>query len=274
MEDPMKPNNTYKLILTGLLLLSVLACNGTFTADFSTPTGQVPVASATLPPPERPTPVNPSFVISTGIFSETGQNSEYTINAQFPTMLDVSDPRALAFNNEIQAHMQPQIDEFKKAVAETPKDPTFAASSLDVKYNLLFQNDTIVSIKFDFLGYISGAAHPYLINTTVNYDLAQDRQFALNELFLPNSNYLDVISNYCIAELQKQPVGFDPVFSAGAEPKPENYEDWNISAEGLVITFDQYQVAPGASGPITIAMPYSGLQSVIDPQGPLASITP
>lgn len=265
----MKPNNTYKLILAGLLLLSVLACNGTFTADFSTPTSQVPIASAT-----PPATANPPFVISSGVLNETGQNSEYTINAQFPTVLDVSDPRALAFNNEIQAHLQPQIDDFKKAVAETPQDPNFTASSLDVKYNLLFQNDTIVSIKFDFLAYISGAAHPYLIITTVNYDLTQSRQLTLNELFLPNSNYLDVISNYCIAELQKQPVGFDPVFSAGAESKPENYEDWNISAEGLVVTFDQYQVAPGASGPQTIPIPYRELQAVIDPQGPLPGIIP
>jgi hypothetical protein len=275
MEALMKPNNIYKLALAASILLSVLACNGSFTSDFSTPTGPAPIVSATLPPDGMSaTPTPASFVISTGNFNESGPNSEYTINAQFPTIPGTDDPHALAFNNEIRAHLQPQIDDFKKAVAETPKDPTFAASLLDVKYNLLFQNNSSASIKFDFQTYISGAAHPYHTITTVNYDLAQSRQVALNELFLPNSNYLDMIANYCLAELQKQPVGFDPVFSAGAEPKPENYEDWNISPNGLVITFDQYQVAPGASGSIPIVMPYSALQAVINPQGPLGGIAP
>ncbi|HET9912998.1 MAG TPA: RsiV family protein [Anaerolineales bacterium] len=265
----MKPNNTYKLILAGLLLLSVLACNGTFTADFSTPTSPVPIASATLP-----ATANPPFVISSGVLNETGQNSEYTVNVQFPTISDNNDPRAQAFNNEIQAHLQPQLADFKRAVAETPKDPTFAASELTGKYTLILQTATVVSIKFEFLVYISGAAHPYQIMTTVNYDLAQSRQLGLNELFLPNSNYLEVISNYCIAELKKLNVGFDEVSAAGAAPTPENYEDWNIAADSLTITFDQYQVAPGASGSQTVLIPYSELQAVINPQGPLAGVIP
>jgi len=33
-----------------------------------------------------------------------------------------------------------------------------------------------------------------------------------------------------------------------------------------------YQVAPGASGPIQVLVPYEQLQTVIDPQGPLAGI--
>ncbi len=269
----MKLKSNYKFIFAGLLLLSLLACNGTFTADFSTPTSPVPTQVATLPSVGTPTPANSPFVISTGNFNETGQNSEYTINAQFPTILDTSDPRALAFNNEIQTHMQPEIADFKKAVSETPKDPTFAASSLDVKYSLIFQNATIVSIKFDFSGYISGAAHPYLTITTVNYDLAQSRQLTLSDLFLPNSNYLEVISNYCIAELRKQPYA-DSFFLDGAKPAPENYEDWNITTDGLMITFDTYQVAPGASGPQTVVIPSGELQAVINPQGPLASVIP
>jgi hypothetical protein len=146
MEDPMKPNNAYLFILTGLILLGILACNGSFSVEFPTATPPVPGQPATLSPatlpPDVPTPANLSSF---------------------------------------------------------------------------------------------------------------------------------VISKYCIAELQKQPVGFDPVFSTGAAPTPENYEDWNLTADHLIITFDTYQVAPGASGPQTISIPYSELQAVLHPQGPLAS---
>jgi hypothetical protein len=72
--------------------------------------------------------------------------------------------------------------------------------------------------------------------------------------------------------LSKQP-GFDEPFSDGAKPMPENYDNWNITPDGLLITFDMYQVAPGASGPLQVLVPYAQLQGVIDPQGPLAGIS-
>ena len=39
------------------------------------------------------------------------------------------------------------------------------------------------------------------------------------------------------------------MFPDGAEPRPENYQVWNFDFNGLLITFDQYQVMPYAYGP-------------------------
>ncbi len=128
------------------------------------------------------------------------------------------------------------------------------------------------SLKFDFRFYSDGAAHPGLYSITLNYDLGQGRELVLGDLFLPSSGYLEAIANYCVAELSKQP-GFDGPFTEGAKPTQENYRNWNITPDGLLITFDMYQVAPGASGPIQVLVPYDQLQTVIDPQGPLADIT-
>jgi hypothetical protein len=105
----------------------------------------------------------------------------------------------------------------------------------------------------------------------LNYDLAQNKELALGDLFLSNSNYLEVISNYCINELRKQP--YSDVFTMeGVKPTLENYRNWNIIPEGLMVTFDTYQVAPGAAGPQVVVVPYGQLQAVIDPQGVLKNI--
>ena len=143
-------------------------------------------------------------------------------------------------------------------------------SSLDVKYTLISQIDELWSFKFDFSFYSDGAAHPGLNSTTLNYDLAQGRELALSDLFLPNSNYLETISNYCITELRKQP--FADVFTTeGALPTLDNYRNWNITPKGLMITFDAYQVAPGAAGPQTVIVPYDQLKNLIAPEGPLSN---
>lgn len=264
----MQLNNTYKLILTGLLLLSVLACNVTFTAVLPASTSPAFIETTTVPPVTTPVPQNVQFVISSLNFTETGQNLEYTVNAQYPAILDTNDPLALAFNNQMYTLVQNEISAFKVNVLEAPKNPAFAASSIDVKYSLVHQTGSIASIKFDFSGYISGAAHPYLYSVTANYHFDQRRSLSLDDLFLPGSNYLEIISKYCIAQLSQRDIGFDG-FSTGAAPTSENYRNWNLTPQGLLITFDAYQVAPGAVGPQMVIVPVSEWRAVLDPQGPL-----
>ena len=142
---------------------------------------------------------------------------------------------------------------------------------MDESYTLISQIGDLWSLKFDFRFYSDGAAHPGLYSITMNYDLGQGRELTLGDLFLPNSDYRETIASYCITELSKQP-GFDGPFTDGAKPTPENYRNWNITPDGLLITFDTYQVSPGASGPLQVLVPFAQLERAIDPQGPLAGI--
>lgn len=257
----MKPNSTHKLILAGFILLILLACNAL-----------IPVSTA-IPLPVPPTatsiPLGEQVILSTVSLHETNQSPAYEIKAEIPTLQGSTDARVVTFNTEMTNLVNREIDLFKKNVSEIPVDPTFSASFLDVKYTPLLQAGDILGIKFDFFFYSSGAAHPGSYSMTVNYDLTQGRELALSELFVSNANYLETISNYCITDLKRQNPEIDDSFLGGAAPTLENYRNWNITTEGLLITFDEYQVAPYAAGPQRVIVPYGVLQPVIDPQGPL-----
>lgn len=253
------------LISISFIVLFMLACNATFTVGFPTPTIPPPTESPTAT--SVPTSLPPA--ISTQTYEEVGQNPAFTIKAQFPAILDNNAPGVSAFNTKAHDLLQTAIDEFKKGISELPNDPNFAASFLDVQYTLMYQTANIVSIKFDILFYASGAAHPGDSSVTLNFDLAQGRELTLGDLFLPNSNFLEVISAYCIAELGTRDIGFDGGFQQGADPTPVNYRNWNITPDGLMITFDTYQVGPGAAGPQTVIVPYDQIKAMINPQGPL-----
>ena len=138
-------------------------------------------------------------------------------------------------------------------------------------YSVISQIGELWSFKFDFSFYADGAAHPGMNSITLNYDLGQGRELALGDLFTTDSSYLQKISEYCLAELRKQPYA-DVFTETGAEPTFENYRNWNITAEGLLITFDAYQVAPGAAGPQQVMVPYGELTSLINPQGSLGVV--
>ncbi len=258
--------------LISVVFLITLACNASFTVFDPTPTPLSPTPSS-VPPTETLVLLSQQVTLSSVPFSETDPGSnfpKYTIDSQTPQLTGSDDPRVLAFNQRLNDLVVKEVDAWRQNFQQLPITEYSNGSSLEVKYTLVSQINELWSFKFDFPFYSDGAAHPGLYSITLNYDLNQGRELALSDLFLPNSNYLEAISSYCITELGKQPF-FDGPFSDGAKPTPENYRNWNITPDGLMITFDTYQVAPGAAGPQTVNVPYEQLKSLIAPQGPLSS---
>ena len=231
----------------------------------------VPAATSASAPVETAIPLSQQVSLTFISFREEGQLPKYAISAQTPVLAGSEDPRAKAFNEAVSDLVQHEIKYFRKNVlAQMPAQPVSSGSSFDVQFVVIFQAGGIWSFKFNFSGYADGAAHPYHYSLTYNYDLEQGKQISLEELFPADSDYLSALSSYCIAELSKRDIGFYGGFQHGAEPTPDNYRNWNITANGLLLTFDEYQVAPYAAGPQTITMPYSKLSTLINPNGPLA----
>jgi len=46
----------------------------------------------------------------------------------------------------------------------------------------------------------------------------------------------------------------------------ENYQNWVLTPDALVFTFEQYQVAPYAAGPQTVTIPLSDVQDILAPE--------
>jgi hypothetical protein len=248
----------------GALLLSLLACS--ILTPRPIPTTAPPMPTAT------PVPLSQQVTLISQPFKETNQTPPFTITSQTPQLTGSDDPRVIAFNQRLNELVTKEVDTWRQSFLQNTAPTVNNGSTLDVTYTLLSQIGELWSFKFDFSFYSDGAAHPGLNSLTLNYDLDQGRELALADLFLPNTNYLEAISQYCIAELSKQPF-FDSSFSSGAQPTLENYRNWNITPDGLMITFDEYQVAPYAAGPQKVVVPYSALQALINPQGPLGKVT-
>ncbi len=197
---------------------------------------------------------------------EDSQSPLYKITTQTPSLTGSDDPRVKNFNSEMTTLVNKAVADFKQNLVTMNLTPVPEGSSFDVQYKLLSPPGNTLSLKFDTEGYVSGAAHPYHLSQTANYDLEQGKYLVLGELFLPNSSYLETIAAYSTAQLKSRNIGFDSGFTQGAEPTPDNYRNWNITADGLLITFDEYQVAAYAAGPQTVDVPYSELKGLIDRQ--------
>ena len=251
----------------GIIVAAVLACIATPTALPATSTNVPP--TLTNPPTQTPAPLYLSVTLGSAPTSETGQKPAYTVKAQIPVLQGSDDARVSNFNNEMTQLTQEEIAKFKDNARVAYSTPGSPGSAYDQQYKLLSAPGNLLSLKFDIYIYIDGAAHPTTHSRVVNYDLEAGKDVTLEQLFLPGSNYLDMIANYCIAQLKTRDIGFE-AFSSGAQPLPENYGNWNVTPDGLLITFDEYQVAAYAAGAQEVVVPYAELKSVIDPHGLLA----
>jgi Protein of unknown function (DUF3298) len=168
------------------------------------------------------------------------------------------------FNQAVDTFLTYALDDVRQGVVEAEAGPD---SSLWITHTITAATEGLISVLFYVDGYVMGAAHPFHYSYALNYDLNEAQVLGLSELFLPGTDYLEVISRYCLDDLKRQGV---LEWKEGALPAPENYQRWNITPDGLLISFDEYTVAPYAAGPQAVLVSYEVLGQLIDPGGPLA----
>ncbi|GAB4487889.1 MAG: hypothetical protein Fur0016_05260 [Anaerolineales bacterium] len=263
------------LWITAFLFLASLACSLPLaSAPAETPP---PLPTATVSPTQNPTltptaaPLYAQWPVLTSTSSESGQSPNYTIETKIPVMQG-DDPRVTRFNAEVLALVTREVEQFKGGLAGLPAAPISAGSSFENAYTIVSPPGDVLSLNFGFYVYSDGAAHPYSYTLTYTYDLQHGEPLRLEQLFRPGADYLGPIASYCQAELTRRDIGFDTLFATGADPTPENYRNWNITPEGLLIHFDPYQVAAYAAGPQDVLIPYAELNAIINPDGPLAGL--
>lgn len=182
------------------------------------------------------------------------------------------------FNALVLEIINQEIDEFKNQVAQMKPDQAKLAKSvlkndLYIDYDSSFINMTdqhVLSVRFTIAGMIAGSAHGYHTHRVLNYDLDAGEPLGLEDLFLPDADFITRLSEYTRGVLTKRLSNKEMVI-AGTEPTPANFREWNVKPIGLVITFDEYQVAPYVFGAQTVLIPYSALNDILDPDSPIYS---
>lgn len=134
-------------------------------------------------------------------------------------------------------------------------------NSIDIDYDIRSANDSLLSIYFEGYSYGIGAAHSVQYSFSLNYDLTLRKELKLRDLFYRRSNYLELISHYCISELSKKPEG---IFKDALTPKADNFESWNITREGISFNFDACKVFGCASGKQVVVIPFDVLTQLLN----------
>ncbi|MBK8810975.1 MAG: DUF3298 and DUF4163 domain-containing protein [Acidobacteria bacterium] len=202
-------------------------------------------------------------------FFETNRPKMFSISAEYPELSGVPAAVAAEFNRLARKHAMSLTDEFRKEMlAMTAEDLKWTKqqgipNTSDISYDVIYAADDVISIRFGNYTY-TGGAHGNSASFTLNFDFRTGRELKFADLFKPNSNFLQVLSGFCVKKLQDQlnEGNEDEWITTGAGPTDENYASWNISKNGILVNFDAYQVASYAAGPQEVVVPYSKLDAL------------
>jgi hypothetical protein len=242
------------------------------------PTIARPVGTTTVPPDSQTSVPPPATPVAQGaealagglslVMRETANDGEadYGYHVWAPYLSGADLPPVEGFNRAVEGFVAFAIDDFEVGVNQAAMGP---GSSLWITHTVTAATEDLLSVLFYVDGYVMGAAHPFHYDHTLNYDLGEARVLSLAELFEPGADYLAVLSQYSLTDLRRQGV---LEWEDGALPAAENFQRWSITPEGLLISFDEYSVAPYAAGPQAVLVPYSVLEDLADPAGALAPL--
>jgi hypothetical protein len=205
----------------------------------------------------------------------------YTINTTYPqiTGRPLSNS-AQNFNQKIHKIINTEIEHFKdsinhdaayiKTLPESVRNNSF---TIDYDVDVIHPGPlTLISVRLNMEGMKAGRAHPFHRYRVLNFDLTHGKELALSDLFQPRKNYLKALATYSTNKLNAS-LQDKWMIANGAKPNAANYKNWNIQGDSLLITFDEYQVAPYANGPQEVEIPYKELQNIFSTKALMISRT-
>ncbi len=278
------------VIILGMLFLvscSVLNSGSVTSAtrvnqDNTATVSQLPAETETaivVLPSETPLPtativIPPSASLVTEKFENTSDSPGFTIMLESVRMEGdayYAEPFNTLVKTMLDAEQIPFQDGLDEIEAWRVANMPDIRSTLDSTYSVSYNENSLVSIQFEYYSYVAGAAHPISYTKTLTYDMLSRQEIQLQDLFIADSDWLTTLSTYSSNDLNTREV---LQFAEGAQPLMENFSRWVITPEGLKFFFDTYQVAPYAAGPQQVLIPYSELMGVIADPGILTPLLP
>lgn len=204
---------------------------------------------------------------------ETSKDDNYNIGGMYPAIKGPSGSNADKFDGEIKAFVNKLssdfISEVKQANAELAEDfpeGMIFVNELNINGSPQMLGSNISSVLF-LNYYFTGGAHGMTLSNPLNYDMKNLKMLELKDVFKNETDYLQKLSDYCRADLEKQleeaEVANDDMFEDGIAPTYENYSNFVLLKNDIVIIFGQYQIAPYAAGMFGVRIPYKELDAYL-----------
>lgn len=195
-------------------------------------------------------PLNGTLFIHEGKYRPTKDFLVY-----YPQIVGMTDKEAQSKVNQVLRE--------KSRVKKLPKnEPLYYSYSGD--FNVQFYKKHLLVLELTGYEYPFGAAHGMPSKMNIPIDLNTGRIYALKDLFKPDSNYVNVLSEIIRKQIQQQEDSYinEEDYKGIVENQP-----FYVTKEALVIYFQPYEIAAYALGFPEFKISYQDINSVINETG-------
>ena len=230
------------LLLITLLLVCVFACFQLFSSHKTSPY---------------------SYVIKT----ESVHAEFLSADASYP---QIQGMEAISIQNAINQRIESGVHSSPPKSANPPPgcEPTSMNCVIFRHQNAIVSELTrkYLSIQLGSYEDFPGSSHPSHNGYSLNFDLETGNELQLDDFFLLNSNYLQVISGKIRGDLIKQ-LSHAPseMIIDGTQPDGAHFLDFVLTEKGFLFLFDDYEVAPYVYGNPGVLIPYDELANILIP---------
>ena len=203
----------------------------------------------------------------------------YEISADYPQINGTHSQSALIFNRWLKRKIVGYVQKFKRleqqAEISDRRRKLKSASiteGLEISFIVYYSDSHLISLRLTHRVMAVGQMHPIDYYETINYDLALRRPLRAQDVF--TLGYLHVFSRYSrsyLKENYEKDFSKDDWLREGTTAKSDNFPNWSIVPDGVLISFEDYQIASHSFGQLELIVPYSELRTVLW-KGALSSV--
>lgn len=237
--------------------------------------GTTPSSSSTSPPSatgrSSAAPGSPLPTVDYRTSSRTMET--YVVDASLPVVRGLAPEVGAAVEQHVTTWFADQLDRFAREDADfqvLDADEGFPPGRLQIRSVAGEPSSSLLSLAFTVTSMHQGMAHPWTVVEAVTFDLATGRPVSLPDLFATGSDVhgtiADEVAPRLVAVLDPAGEGWAAAgVREGAAPDAESLRRFVVDRAGLTLHFDQYQVAPGAAGVLSVTLEWDGLLELLPP---------
>lgn len=132
------------------------------------------------------------------------------------------------------------------------------------EYEIKNNQRGILSLTLSNFAYMYPMAHPVDNLTSLTTDVRTGKTYELQDLFKPNSPYVERISELIKIQIKQRDI---PLFEEFKSIRPN--QDYYIADKTIVIFFQRYEIGPRPTGYPMFPISIYDLQDIIKERGPL-----
>ncbi|HJL89530.1 MAG TPA: RsiV family protein [Acidimicrobiales bacterium] len=238
----------------------------------ATASPQVGAATATLAPPAVSPAGSWIFLPATPLLSVERLTGTIEPDGTFDMAFPSVDGDGVAHG--VDARLRQPVEHARALFAAD----LFEDESADVEPSHLFGGgivsllDTrVVSVEYDLTVEWGGAASGDQWVDAVVVDLADGSLVGPLDVFYDDSPWLETLARVATADLAAR-FGENVLWPDGLSVEESNFEHLALSAEGVILLFDRYQIGPGVLGAPRVSVPWSDIGEFVDPNGPVGHL--